>query len=899
VTSTRQTTPTEATAPSTLLTADASSAPATIEARKSQGTAERRSAGGAPELAVMAALALVSVLNYAYTAVLVWLLPPRQYALVGAASSLLLVCGTVAAASVPWVLAREVAKARDDQSRRQAAVSFCIFGTLVEAAAAGIVTGTIAAAYGNSAVIAVVVGSAVAIFTSATTCGYLQGYERFGMIAALKLGEVVIKVIAGVILVAAGAGAAGAIVGFAIGSGIVTVIGVTIMRPDLRVMRSSLTDRGLWSAAGGLMAIQGGVAILASLDVIVGSLVIGDRARLATYEVAQILTRIPVFIGSAMSIIVFPRLVTRDRDAQAVAIGDNLGLWLRLCVPLAIVTGTLPGSIVGRLFPASYGHVTSVLALTAVAGLFMGAVNLVSTYFQATDVYRRPCQVLGVAAVALAAGAVVGIHLGGIEGLAGAAATVSAAVTVAFLLLCRPRWPHATRRLWRSAAVPLVAGAPLVLLRTHLVAWLVWATIALGLPVLVTLLRFRQTAGGEHRTRVLHLGFEDPARPGAGGGSVRTHEINRRLADRFDITVVCARYPGCESRVTDGVRYVHVGLGLGYAPSLLAYFAALPLALVRWDSDLVVEDFAAPFSSVAVPWMTRRPVVGVVQWLFAREKATQYRVPFHLVERVGVRSHRHLVAVSADLGADLAARNPAARVTVVPNGLPDEAFFPRAAPRRHAVYLGRLESAQKGLDLLLQAWAAVPESDDELVVAGDGPDEDALRILARELGIEHRVRFIGRVAAEDRFDLLASAKVVVMPSRYETFGMVAAESLAVATPVVAFAIPCLRGLVDASTGILVNAFDTAALAGAVGALLDDPDLARRLGEAGAESVAGLRWDLVAEQQADVYDRLRHGAGPEPVPALHRRTELRLDRRDRPPRLRQRRYGYEPRHRARR
>jgi O-antigen/teichoic acid export membrane protein len=81
-------------------------------------------AGGTPELAVMASLALVSVLNYAYTAVLVWLLPPKQYAVVGAASSLLLVCGTIAAASVPWVLAREIAKARDDPARRQAAVSF-------------------------------------------------------------------------------------------------------------------------------------------------------------------------------------------------------------------------------------------------------------------------------------------------------------------------------------------------------------------------------------------------------------------------------------------------------------------------------------------------------------------------------------------------------------------------------------------------------------------------------------------------------------------------------------------------------------------------------------------------------------------------------------------------------
>ena len=77
---------------------------------------------------------------------------------------------------------------------------------------------------------------------------------------------------------------------------------------------------------------------------------------------------------------------------------------------------------------------------------------------------------------------------------------------------------------------------------------------------------------------------------------------------------------------------------------------SLPYALLRYRSELVIEDFGAPFSSVAVPWMTARPVLGVVQWLFAREKSAQYHLPFHLIEGVGVRSHRSMIAVSDDLG---------------------------------------------------------------------------------------------------------------------------------------------------------------------------------------------------------------------------------------------------------
>ena len=142
---------------------------------------------------------------------------------------------------------------------------------------------------------------------------------------------------------------------------------------------------------------------------------------------------------------------------------------------------------------------------------------------------------------------------------------------------------------------------------------------------------------------------------------MRTHEINRRLADEFDITVVCSRYRGATPRVEDGVRYVHSRHDRGRLPR-----AAEPTSpRFRWPSplpsDLVVEDFGAPFSSVSVPWMTDRPVLGVVQWLFAKEKSAQYHLPFHWVEGVGVRSHRSMIAVSDDLGADAGRAQPARR----------------------------------------------------------------------------------------------------------------------------------------------------------------------------------------------------------------------------------------------
>ena len=115
--------------------------------------------------------------------------------------------------------------------------------------------------------------------------------------------------------------------------------------------------------------------------------------------------------------------------------------------------------------------------------------------------------------------------------------------------------------------------------------------------------------------------------------------------------------------------------------------------------------------------------------------------------------------------------------------------------------------------------------------------------------------FVGHIAPADRFELLASATLVAMPSRYETYGLVAAEALAVGTPVVAFDIPCLRSIVAGAGGVLVPAFDTRAYAQALVDTLGDDDLRSRLGSAGRETVGHLRWDDVAEKQRHAVSAL--------------------------------------------
>lgn len=358
------------------------------------------------------------------------------------------------------------------------------------------------------------------------------------------------------------------------------------------------------------------------------------------------------------------------------------------------------------------------------------------------------------------------------------------------------------------------------------------------------------------RLRILHLGFEDFRKPGSGGGSIRTHEISRRIAKDHDITVLVTRYRGSVDRIEDGVRYIHIGLSLGYFGSILTYFLALPFAAHRQTADLVVEDFAAPFSSCLSPLWIRKRHVAMVQWLNAKGKSQQYHLPFWITEKIGTRLHQRYIAVSGDLAKQIEAQNHRAEVTVIGNGVEQAAFHQSLGQKRQDIlFVGRLEREQKGIDLLLNAYSQIANrTDAQLVLVGNGPDEQWVKNRVAELGLGDRVVMKGRVEGSAKDALFTQAKVVAMPSRYETFGMVAIEGLAGGAPVVAFAIPCLREVVPSNLGTLVPAFDSEALGSALLEALQ-PKASRSLEQARRDFAAHYDWDVLAAQQQAVYEQI--------------------------------------------
>jgi glycosyltransferase involved in cell wall biosynthesis len=133
-----------------------------------------------------------------------------------------------------------------------------------------------------------------------------------------------------------------------------------------------------------------------------------------------------------------------------------------------------------------------------------------------------------------------------------------------------------------------------------------------------------------------------------------------------------------------------------------------------------------------------------------------------------------------------------------------------------------------------------------------------VRELVSQLDLGERVKIIGRVEGPDKWRLLASAQVVVMPSRWETFGLVALEAFSVGRPVVAFDIPCLREVVRSDRGRLAPPGDVAALARVWSELLSDPETCQVLGRAGIRYADTMRWQDVAERQVRAYEEVLRG-----------------------------------------
>ncbi len=213
---------------------------------------------------------------------------------------------------------------------------------------------------------------------------------------------------------------------------------------------------------------------------------------------------------------------------------------------------------------------------------------------------------------------------------------------------------------------------------------------------------------------------------------------------------------------------------------------------------------------------------------------------------------------------------PSDRIQLVPPGVIHAFFSPgdRFGARKALGYgldgspmllfVGRIQPL-KGLDVAIGALAELRRRDAQLVVVGgpsgaDGHAEAAkAELLADELGVAERIRWVSPQPHQLLATYYRAADLCIVPSRSESFGLVALEAGACGTPVVAAAVGGLRTLVDdGETGYLVEGRQPEVFASAVDALLSDPARAQRMGAAAAARARGYTWSTTAARLRRLY-----------------------------------------------
>ncbi len=307
------------------------------------------------------------------------------------------------------------------------------------------------------------------------------------------------------------------------------------------------------------------------------------------------------------------------------------------------------------------------------------------------------------------------------------------------------------------------------------------------------------------------------------------------------------------------------------SPALFARLRGLGLDVVHAHSPFLMGRAAA-----FVAGQTGAPLVFTHHTLY-----TEY---LHYVPVLGPAITRPLVeryvtayangcacviAPSAFVRALLADHGVTSRIEVIPGAGPDPAEMAALdagwARREYGIPAGppllftvsRL-APEKSVDLVIRAFAQIAATRPaHLLIAGDGPEREALETLASDLEVGDRVTFAGMIAHEQVLAAARGADLFLYASQSETQGLVVVEAMAAGLPVVAVGAAGVADVVPTDAGALVPA-DAAALAEAAAAYLGDPERRRAAGERGRHHAA--RYTIAAVTDALVAAYRSVGAG---------------------------------------
>ena len=298
-----------------------------------------------------------------------------------------------------------------------------------------------------------------------------------------------------------------------------------------------------------------------------------------------------------------------------------------------------------------------------------------------------------------------------------------------------------------------------------------------------------------------------------------------------------------------------------------------------WMSGLAARDLKAAWNRQKTPIVHMFHTLGVMKQRVARlpdEAEGDYRLEgerqvLRLADRIVAATPAELAQLQWLYQADTS------KVVVIPPGVDTSRFYPMPPDEakefigvppcdRMLLFVGRIEPL-KGIDTLIKAIALMQSEGVYVCLAVIGGDAESdseipnaemsrLKAMCEEAGVSDLVAFLGKRSQDTLPYYYCAAEAVVVPSHYESFGMVALEAMACGVPVVASQVGGLAFLVqDGVTGFTVPVDEPRALADRLTRLSCDPELRKKLGSQAAAVAAEYAWENIASRVISLYEQV--------------------------------------------
>lgn len=350
--------------------------------------------------------------------------------------------------------------------------------------------------------------------------------------------------------------------------------------------------------------------------------------------------------------------------------------------------------------------------------------------------------------------------------------------------------------------------------------------------------------------RILIFNWRDAKHVWAGGAEVYVHELAKRwVQEGHKVTLFCGN-DGRSRRNEDidGVKIIRRG---GFYTVYL-WAALYYLFRFRKRYDVVVEsENGVPFFT---PLYSTKPKVLVVHHVHQEVFRNHLSFPLSFIARLVesklmpfVYRGKTIVAVSESTKKEIAKTGISSEedIYIVSPGVDTNHFKGgRKTAYPSVIYVGR-HKAYKNIDIAIKAFYQVLEKYPRarFVIAGEGEKTDSLKALAKELGIEKSVDFVGKVTEEEKIKLLSQSWMSVQPSSFEGWGITVIEANACKTPVIASKVNGLRdSIVENKTGILVPVKSSEQLSEAIIDLIKNTNKREKLSKEAFKWAQTHDWD---------------------------------------------------------